>query len=962
MDNDIRFNNPDKSHDPAAGGGNVYKYPVIGIVKDNIDPNYSGSLRVQIEGSTKQDSASTDDGSWITVQRMSTFFGATIASSNSTGSGSFKTNPTSYGQWQAPPDIGTKVLCIFVNGDPTRGYYMGAIADAESLHMVPAIGASSNVVPNSAEASAYGDAARLPVTNINTNDSASTNSSDFNNQSRPVHSYSAAIMFQQGIIKDPLRGPISSSASREPVSRVGWGVSTPGRPIYQGGYDDSTLPNNLNASNNDSQLQVIGRRGGHSFVMDDGDIVGRDQLVRIRTSLGHQILMSDDGQTLSILHSNGQTYVELGKEGTVDIYSTNSINLRTQGDLNFHADRDVNIHAANSFNVHANTYQIDADKDIKLVSTGNILLGAQGKLSATTTGAMSFKSTGEASFFSSAKTFINGSKINLNSGNPSTSPESLTQNSLNMHTDTTLDNTKGFVSSPASLKSVTSRAPAHYPWVMAGKGVNVNVSLSTSSSAGSNSALSSQINTALANTNSSTVSLSTLATIPNVSGLSSSIDSTTTKGILSGISSSTSLGSTANVASLGASIVSTAGAAAGTAVNALSNVASNTIAVGTFSQTASQLVSGGILKPGSSTLINALVNNGANIQTAIPSSLFTGKNGITSITQLATNQSAQINSMQAVLQKSLTSLNSSGFSTSNVSLTSGLISAASMSTPSTIVNAINNPATLLSKTIISQISTSTAGLASLTGTSSFIGTSGLTKSLSLSNASVTGNIIQSSLNAITSSLPSLTANTSQNLLALSSGTSTSALAGGMAAFKSGGINSLISAGSVLHTSGIIDPSTLLSSGINSLTGGINSIVSIASSSLFSGVSGSGSISSAVNNLTKTASIGLSSLLGSSGIGPAATKTPVAASGTTDRSALSKQVTNLLGSSTIPSPDLLNSSSSSSSNSILPTAPSADIAALTATLNAAVANYSSGDKRIIEAKTALNAAIAASQKI
>ena len=94
-------------------------------------------------------------------------------------------------------------------------------------------------------------------------------------------------------------------------------------------------------------IDVVTRRGGHSLVMDDGDIIGRDQLIRLRTALGHQILMSDDGQMLSILHSNGQTYIELGKEGTVDLYATNSVNVRTQGDLNLHADNDINLNAKN---------------------------------------------------------------------------------------------------------------------------------------------------------------------------------------------------------------------------------------------------------------------------------------------------------------------------------------------------------------------------------------------------------------------------------------------------------------------------------------------------------------------------------------------------------------------------------------------------------------------------------------
>jgi hypothetical protein len=157
-------------------------------------------------------------------------------------------------------------------------------------------------------------------------------------------------MQQQGILRDKYRGPISTSATREASSRVGWGVSTPGRPVYQGGLTDEDIASKLDLE--PENYRVVTRRGGHSLIMDDGDIIGRDQLIRLRTALGHQILMSDDGQMLSILHSNGQTYIELGKEGTVDIFATNSVNVRTQGDLNLHADNDLNLDAKN-ININA---------------------------------------------------------------------------------------------------------------------------------------------------------------------------------------------------------------------------------------------------------------------------------------------------------------------------------------------------------------------------------------------------------------------------------------------------------------------------------------------------------------------------------------------------------------------------------------------------------------------------------
>jgi hypothetical protein len=55
--------------------------------------------------------------------------------------------------------------------------------------------------------------------------------------------------------------------------------------------------------------------------------------------------MSDGAVTLQIIHSNGQSYVELGTEGTVDVYAMNSVNIRTQGDLNLHADNNININS-----------------------------------------------------------------------------------------------------------------------------------------------------------------------------------------------------------------------------------------------------------------------------------------------------------------------------------------------------------------------------------------------------------------------------------------------------------------------------------------------------------------------------------------------------------------------------------------------------------------------------------------
>ena len=227
-----------------SGGGVVRNSPIIGVVKNNIDPNHSGRIDVYIADFGARDP--NDSKNWTTVGYMSPFFGSTLPSGpkGEKDYGSYSQNPSSYGMWFSPPDIGSKVVCIFINGDVNYGYYIGSIMDAELLQMVPAIGTNtktSSVILNAGESKSYGGATQLPVTNINTNNSKITNTAGFLNAPKPVHSYSASIYFQQGLLRDPVRGPVTSSALRESPSRVGWGVSTPGRPIYQGGFTDETI-------------------------------------------------------------------------------------------------------------------------------------------------------------------------------------------------------------------------------------------------------------------------------------------------------------------------------------------------------------------------------------------------------------------------------------------------------------------------------------------------------------------------------------------------------------------------------------------------------------------------------------------------------------------------------------------------------------------------------------------------
>jgi len=641
----IKTRGPTKSSKPDSGGTNIRSVPVFGIVKDNIDPNRSGRLRVYISdfGGLNPD----DSSNWVTVNYMSNFFGRVNgdAGTDPDDFGTYIQNPSSYGEWHAPPDIGTTVICIFVNGDMNYGFYIGAVPEPQSLQMIPAIGSEETIVPNESEASTYGGATVLPVTNMNINNFDAAYSPDFIKTPKPVHSFTAAIMSQQGIIRDPIRGPITSSAQREPASRVGWGVSTPGRPIYQGGYDDQTIESSL--AENPQNLRVVARRGGHSIVMDDGDVLGNDDLIRIRTARGHQIMMSDNGQTLMILHSNGQSYIELGKEGTVDIYSTNSINLRTQGDLNLHADNNVNIHAKKDMNFYAENMNFTTEKSMSQRVGSDYKGFTLGTHTEKVTGAMAFESQGESSFASSSDTYINGAKVNLNSGKASTKPEEVEAIPVVAHTDTLFEEDKGFTAAPGKLNSITSRAPAHAPWLNAGQGVDVTTELNASSQLPSqpSNALS-NVTAAGVNTGVNPVSAATTASVPEMAATSQNLDVNTTGAVLGSVAQSAANSPLSAAQQQGAAIVETS--------------SGNVLAVGSFAQTPEQLEKAGVIKPGSHRLIQSLAQSGSNVAQCMPDALFSGQKGAENLDKLTKNVTAQANVGVVNLQKTQTELTNAG--------------------------------------------------------------------------------------------------------------------------------------------------------------------------------------------------------------------------------------------------------------------------------------------------------------
>lgn len=660
MDNIIKTSGTTEPYKLNPGGSISYPFAVKGIVKQNVDNIRTGRIKVYITDFGAKDP--NDSSAWVTVSYLSPFYGFLpgdySSNTTSTGYGTFLENPHSYGFWATSPDIGSEVVCLFLYGKKDFGYYIGCIPKPGVTQMVPAIGSTNNVIMEAAEAEKFGGATNLPTCEMNIKNTQLYNTPTFYDKAKPVHKVMSAQLWRQGLIRDPIRGTITSSSTRESPSNV-FGISTPGRPIYKGvsGASEVDVSKNVDSAP-DEQAKIIGRRGGHTFVLDDGDFFGQNNLVRIRSASGHQITMSDDGQTLFIIHSNGQSYVELGKEGTVDIYATNSFNVRTKGDLNLHADNNININAKKQLNIFAEELNVNSDKNTNLRVGENFSQQTVKNHTVKVDGSMSFLSASNSSFKSDAITYINGSKVNLNTGSSSVTPSEVKPIAAIQHSDTLFDPTQGWVPAPSKLPSINSRVPSHAPWTDSNKGVNVKIDETASGNFPSPpSAKIQNANNAVSNAPVNVTTPSIASTVPsNIDSAKGNFDKNTTSAAVS-------------QAAVTAGTDPIKGSAALAGGGIVTSNGSKTAVLGKLGHSPKQLEEAGILKPGSSVVANKLIEDNKSLNQALPPNLFTGKDGITNISDYNKSVVAQTSTQVNLMNNGYNQLLSTGVIQGNESPT-----------------------------------------------------------------------------------------------------------------------------------------------------------------------------------------------------------------------------------------------------------------------------------------------------
>jgi len=461
--------------------------PYLAKVTNHLDTTYMGMLEATLVRSIP--GVPELDGTNLPFRYCSPFSGVSSIKFEGNDSSNFNDVQKSYGFWMIPPDVGTTIMVIFLDGDVNSGFWMGCISDQYQNHMIPGLAASEYVALTPEQETKYGTR-YLPVAEYHkkSRDGQIPAPDTF---TKPVHPF-ADVLLKQGLILDTIRGPTSSSARREVPSQV-YGISTPG-PV------DSTAPKKQITP---SVTAPVSRLGGTTFVMDDGDKDGLNELVRIRTRTGHQILLHNSSDLIYIANSGGTAWIELTSAGKIDVYGEDSISIRTKGDFNFHADRDFNLEAGRNFNIATNEGKVNINsgdeidiisdgikigttKDFNLNVTGNVAISATANINNNAGGEGRYTAAGQMSIgtadtlalsangdlgLSGGNILASAGRIDLNgptapgaiSATPAASPTPLTLFAVPQR-DGQRSWANGVFYKAADLASIMQRIPSHEPW------------------------------------------------------------------------------------------------------------------------------------------------------------------------------------------------------------------------------------------------------------------------------------------------------------------------------------------------------------------------------------------------------------------------------------------------------------------------------------------------------------------
>jgi hypothetical protein len=457
-----------------------------------LDPSFMSGLEVTL---LRDNGNSIGDlGQTYTVKYASPFYGVTAYENMGLNKDDFNDTQKSYGMWFPTPEIGTTVLCAFVNGNPSEGYWIACAPSRFMNHMIPAIGGSTAVELTAEQKKKYDTAQPLPVAEVNRKTNELDKKLEIEKIKKPVHPIADRFL-EQGLLEDDIRGT-TTSTSRRSIPNTVFGISTPG-PVDRG---------------NGSKKQFIGKKqtqsasavpasrlGGTQLVFDDGDDqfqrktpagegpqeyvdtldpeekqkgdpnIPYNEYVRLRTRTGHQILLHNSEDLIYIGNAKGTTWIELTSNGKIDIYAEDSISIHTENDLNIRADRDINLEAGRNVNVKSTARtHFESGANMELVIGANGSITTKANFNVATAAANYFTAAADTHILSGGSHYETAATINMNSAAAAAATPagalSTHENILTSSKEKWGDKNRYAASAP--LNSIMKRIPMHEPWAL----------------------------------------------------------------------------------------------------------------------------------------------------------------------------------------------------------------------------------------------------------------------------------------------------------------------------------------------------------------------------------------------------------------------------------------------------------------------------------------------------------------
>lgn len=409
----------------------------IGTVIDTNDPQQMGRIRVFCPA-WDSDNLTLSDVPWAIYM---TPFGGSVKQISRGPEDSITQGTTTYGMWGIPK-VGAKVIIMCIDKNPHFRIWMGCIYDQFLPHTMP----NGRFIE---DGNGPLTSSEKPIEPITTNFNKAFNNDKTYEWKTRIEDYSVTSI--NNFVTNNNR-----TESNKPDNN-------------NNGYKLSRINPNItinNLPNLDSQIYSWTTPGFHSISMDDSSNNSR---MKFRTSSGHQILLDDTNERIYIMTCAGDNYIEMDKNGNIDIFSNRRVSVRSKSDINFTSDEtirlygkkgiylstengDIGIDAKNS-NFYCNVdknyivnckekYSLQINK-LDILSKEYITINSNSKINikgetTNITGLNNINING------GSNTFITSSSIHLNGPNAIIADSSIIE--------------------PSKLSFLTNRVPDHEPW------------------------------------------------------------------------------------------------------------------------------------------------------------------------------------------------------------------------------------------------------------------------------------------------------------------------------------------------------------------------------------------------------------------------------------------------------------------------------------------------------------------